>query len=795
MKKKYILLLLIIINIVGIRYINSVSYFPEKITLYRHKVASRTSDPSGITIDSNRIVNKTYEATVDGVKIGGRAFCSGWKYNVPLYWIECEKKAWVNDEDENKKVSASIGQFIYDLRGVDGISERDYFYGEMAINDFLYQKYKDDVNYIRKSFNASNIKISETYRKKIENYYNNYGKNTSVKIMSVKVNNTDITKANATLNVAENYQLKILVKCSDDNCKNFNVEAKDIKVNGAKINAENVSISKNNNDNETITVNIPNNIINSGVGEKNTVNISLNKKIETYLAQRYGCGEGKYRINYQPVVPNMLVPNDYSISLNWDGSFSIENKSEESCEQKITHNTPAQNAELYATEYPSFSKLLDINDASCDEISNNPGKNDCENTDMSYNWVDTVKINNINYYEYCSASFKFENIAVKDNWGKLGGKIYKTENGVVGYATVTYDCNVPSLYNEKNIKHNIAINKSLLAPKLYMRVDKNPVEIKSEIKTVDNYNDVELCSKNNDKVSCENYAGDTKNGFGWIFTATIEYKYPTNMNGFDIPSDAEVSDNNTSTIEFDLTGTTFEKVELDEKNKKCNYGVKSGENVLYRTINYNKPFADYSGNNRKTGSNWCYSGAYELNSNSCLLLGDVDNDGALTQNDEYLIGNYASEKDSINVDCADVNRDGVVDVNDVTELQRKMRSAVNDSNYGDISEDEDGSDGCEGDNPKVQKYIMQRPNANGKYKTVNNVEKSVDGPLYSIKLTSSEIKKIRSSNKNQGGYNSYSSSINEFIGTYIGAENVQGLCKSSIDGNTNCDIDNVWKKV
>lgn len=91
MKKKYILLLLIIINIVGIRYINSVSYFPEKITLYRHKVASRTSDPSGITIDSNRIVNKTYEATVDGVKIGGRAFCSGWKYNVPLYWIECEK--------------------------------------------------------------------------------------------------------------------------------------------------------------------------------------------------------------------------------------------------------------------------------------------------------------------------------------------------------------------------------------------------------------------------------------------------------------------------------------------------------------------------------------------------------------------------------------------------------------------------------------------------------------------------------------------------------------------------------
>lgn len=824
MKKKYILLLLIIINIVGIRYIDAVSYFPEKIILYRYKAANKTSDPSGITIDSNRIVNKTYETTVNNVKISGRAFCSGWKYKVPLYWIECEKKAWVNDEEENKKVSASIGQFIYDLRGTDGISERDYFYGEMAINDFLYQKYEDDVNNIRNSFNAANIKTSETYRKKIENYYNNYGKNTSVKIISVKVNNTDITKANATLNVAENYQLKILVKCSDDNCKNSNVEAKNIQVNGTKISS--VSVSKNNNGTETIIVNIPNNIIRSGIGEKNAVNISLNKKIEIYLAQRYGCGEGKYIYNYQPVVPNMLVPDNYSVPLNWDGTFSIENKSEESCEQKITHNTPAQNADLYVNSYPNFSKLLDINDTSCTPISNNPGKIDCDNTEMSYNWVDTVKINNTDYHEYCSASFEFENIAVNDNWGKLGGKIYKTDNGLVGKAIVTYDCNVPSLYNDNNIIHNIKINNFLLTPKLYMKVGNYEKNIVGKIKMVssDKYNGAQLCRVENDKVSCDNYSSDIKNGFGWAFTATIEYKYPDNMNGFEIPTDAEISNNNKrdniSTIDFDLKETVFKKVEFDERINKCYYGVTGGETVLYRTINYNKPFADYSGSSRKTGSNWCYSGGYELSSNSsCFILGDVDNDGELTETDLNLLGSLVNmvgfnpKIENISEDkyddsgiknsaCVDVNGDGEVNVGDISWLQNIIiqlkgegSPSNNDSNSGDISEDEDGTDGCEGDNPKVQKYIMQRPNANGKYKTANNVEKSVDGPLYSIKLTSFEIKKIRSSNKNQGGYNLYSSSINEFIGEYIGAENVQGLCKSSIDGNTNCDIDNVWKKV
>lgn len=78
--------------------------------------------------------------------------------------------------------------------------------------------------------------------------------------------------------------------------------------------------------------------------------------------------------------------------------------------------------------------------------------------------------------------------------------------------------------------------------------------------------------------------------------------------------------------------------------------------------------------------------------------------------------------------------------------------------------------------------------------TANNVEKSVDGPLYSIKLEPSDIKNIREYNKNQGGYSSSSSSINEFINTYIKENNIGGLCKSSVTNNGICDLDNVWKK-
>lgn len=822
MKKRYILFVLIVI-VCGIRCVCAVSYFPSGIRLYRHKKANKASDSSGITINSNRIVNKTYESKVNNESVSGRAFCTGWKYNVPLSWIDCVKKPWVDNNDvENKRVSASIGQFIYDLRGKDGISERDYFYGEMAINDFLFQKFKDDVNNVRNTLNTSNIKITETYRKKIENYYDNYEKNTSVKIISVKVNNTDITKANATLKKSSNYQLKILVKCSDNNCKNSNVEAKNIKVNGTIISG--AVVSENNDGTETITANIPENYVYSALGTTNSVNIILNKKITTYLAQRYGCGEGIYSINYQPVVPNLLVPDNYSVSLNWDGSFLIEDIIE-SCEQQIKDD-PVANAELYTRllkDSKNYSKLLDINDTSCTS-SDNFGKIDCDKTDISYNWVDTVKINGTDYYEYCSASFKFDNIAVNDNWGKLGGKIYKTDNRLVGEAIVTYSCNVPSLYNDNKTSQKREINNFI--PKLYMKVGNNEKNIVGKIKKVNSDKDAgkQLCEFENNKVYCNNYVNniETKNGFGWAFTSTIEYKYPEKMIGFEIPQDAEISNdnkrNNISIIDFDLNGTVFENGN-NERNTECKYGVVNGNSdVLYRTIDYHKPFANYSGETRKTGNNWCYSGGYDLElNNSCLFLGDVDDDGDLTTNDvdliQYLmtlldnkelenISQELYEKAGIkNIACVDVDQDGLVTVQDATDLQSKIirlnsgdASSNGDLNYEDISENEDGTDGCEGNNPTVQKYIMQRPNANGKYKTANNVEKSV-GPLYSIKLTPSKIKDIRNNNKAQGGYKLYSNSINEFINQYIGAENVQGLCKPSIDGNMDCDVDNVWKKV
>ena len=153
------------------------------------------------------------------------------------------------------------------MRGENGISERDYFYGEMAINDFLYQHYHEDVNNIRNSLNHAvfhepNLSISETYRKKIEDYYNKYSsKESTIKIKNVKVNNVVIGTQNTSINKSQssNYQLKVLLNCSDKNCDDATVNNISVGDENHK-NSINYNVDKNNDGTALITADISNNI-------------------------------------------------------------------------------------------------------------------------------------------------------------------------------------------------------------------------------------------------------------------------------------------------------------------------------------------------------------------------------------------------------------------------------------------------------------------------------------------------------------------------------------------------------
>ena len=826
MKRKYGLLIIAIVTIIYGIDVYAVSYFPEKLQLKRYYDYNKSSDYSGITVYPDRIVNKTYEAKVGNETISGRAFCTEWGYKVPWYYLGCESEPWVkNNDTENEIVSASIGHFIYDLRGENGISERDYFYGEMAINDFLYQHYHEDVNNIRNSsnhavFHEPNLSISETYRKKIEDYYNKYSsKESTIIIKNVKVNNVVIGTQNTSINKSQssNYQLKVLLNCSDKNCDDATVNNISVGDENHK-NSINYNVDKNNDGTALITADISNNI-NESLGVNNYIEISINNTAKTYKSKRYACGK-EYTTKYQSIVPNMLMEGTYNLSpVEWNGVFNI-NDTSKPCEQQITDN-PVSNAELYINHSGNNDygeKLLDINDTSCGHISNNPGKIDCDKTDISYSWIDNnLEIESGKFNAYCSARFSFENNAVKDKYTKKGGKIYKVDNGVIGEATVVYDCNVPILYNNPKVAEK-EIDSSLITPKLKMKVGNNEITINGSITKIENYNDSNLCRKSNGNVLCNNYTNDVKKGFGWGFVAKVQYKYPDSMNGFTVPNDAEVSNNNKSHIDFDLTDTVFKNVSFGEngRNTECKYGVVNGDvEYLYRTINYDKPFVKYYGEERDTGFNWCETGDEEAEANKeiCQLLGDVNGNGNLDDEDVVLIqkiqaaggsgavdaNNFQGMKISLN--CADVDSNGNVDTNDATLVQQMIASLYGESasegitvSYEDKTSDADNNNGCGANNFRIQKYIKQRPNANGKYMTANNVEKSVDGPLYSIKLEPSDIKNIREYNKNQGGYSSSSSSINEFINTYIKENNIGGLCKSSVTNNGICDLDNVWKK-
>ena len=544
------------------------------------------------------------------------------------------------------------------------------------------------------------------------------------------------------------------------------------------------------------------------------------------------------------------------------GTFTI-NGIPDSCATSVSSD-PVKNAELYKDNHSKSdygNLLLDSDNPSCNNIEN---KNSftCENETniINYKWVnDKVNIDGVNRYEMCTATFEFNNDTLNDKIASSTGTVYKgvkvNEDGkyVVGTGKVTYRCDVPELYNSSVAAYSVAEKQVNIIPKLkIVKSNNESINIETKLNKVysivdKNGDDQELCSKNADNsISCNYYVGNDNSiiyannkklkGFGWYFVATFDYLYPNDTNGVDV---ANINESGELNFKFNYDDTIFKDINISESSN-CTFSISNNpkKEVLYRTIDYNKPFLKYNGDIRPTGSNWCGYGddssedvkqgvIIETESankpiQSCPLYGDTNNDYILNDADVNEVSKMFAYEYPYNI-LYDLDNSGIIDTNDWTLFQKIIRDqddvcnipreyieipdsvtcdAVNkniidcanhygrlvnsniDSNnevadYND-SNDESGFNGCGNNNVVVKQYITNRANADGKYKG-----KSVEAGYHFV-LDAKTIKAIRNY-KNNG---EYINSAENFL-SQIDIEK-SGLCINDIK---NCKLEDKWENV
>lgn len=226
----------------------------------------------------------------------------------------------------------------------------------------------------------------------------------------------------------------------------------------------------------------------------------------------------------------------------------------------------------------------------------------------------------------------------------------------------------------------------------------------------------------------------------------------------------------------------------------CDSG--NGDNLIkkynfdFRIIDTNNPFPGLNGNgDREIGKNWCVKRAVgesliDENGDS-YLLGDVNGDGVINgpinggecdddspykDTDVCIVAR--EEFTSMGIRNCDINGDRRCDSGDMLAIAQYL--------IGKVKEYYD----CSSDNVVVQKYIVYAPNSNS------------TEPMYSFTLTPSDIKKIRTYNK-ENKYNDFNlectddKCLSAFITNLMsGHIRIEGnLSKISEPNNSSCLLD------
>ena len=264
---------------------------------------------NSITASYSGTITMSYGATImkKWYNDAARAFCTRFWYSAPTG--TCTAVKWNNDDNTNKKIATAIGAMINKARSLSGgtpgqISDDNYFYGEMAINNFLYYyNGKNSANQVSKMQTWSTIASNANYKAIYAagtTAYNSFGK-TTMQITSPKI----------TLDsVAKKVSVTATVTCYNKDGKTINCSAPCNGTLTLDITKENASTSQLKNQAASCKRNVSGSNIYYTYSTTNPISIgddatkvkatiSLKNKTSNPVAQNYNCGS-----NYQTLTPN-----------------------------------------------------------------------------------------------------------------------------------------------------------------------------------------------------------------------------------------------------------------------------------------------------------------------------------------------------------------------------------------------------------------------------------------------------------------------------------------------------------
>ena len=296
------------------------------------KAADKLADdfPGSITASLGDLYNQ------DGINIykkhyeQGKAFCSLFFKLAPNTGTKCTPTAWNSDNTKNKKIGAGVAKIVLEARRSShpstpndaGIEWDKYFYGEMAINDFLYTyNGKNSDNNMARISNWSNVKTNSTFikmRSLAEKGYDNYGK-ASLDLSGAKLNvSEDGTTVVATVNAVCKDPEGNSIKCNTGNVTSYNSAV--LKEMYAEFNGQRYNLSVSSSDTDKTILTTESVAIGSvDPNTRITFSYKVNGVYNYPVAQQYNCGT-----SYQKLVPNYIINIPENINDTASASYTAD---------------------------------------------------------------------------------------------------------------------------------------------------------------------------------------------------------------------------------------------------------------------------------------------------------------------------------------------------------------------------------------------------------------------------------------------------------------------------------------
>lgn len=626
-------------------------------------------------------------------------------------------------EQWNLAIQAGIGNIIYTYyRGYKNASDpnnerqKRELFTTYAINLFLYEVNGKNVNNLAPNWgskpNVTELLKNSGYTDIVSNAIEEYKKvNTKFELKF------DKTKIKYAYNKNDKIYYSEKIKVSAEYLASSSVTKAIVTVNGKDYDCiketEGLCSVEETSKNE-YRIKIYDNILESeavvGSSEVSTKFEVQGKKQEYYIASEYV--DSNRSTTVQDMVPNVLHKIVESKFAGLDGKFTYVLEPDD-CPTALS-KVDVSGKQLHGLyeNYNDFGELLNVASPSCDKPINNSSFS-CGSSTIEKRWVeDIVGSKGGSRYSnkaYCTATFKLDSNLFSSSETKQGNLIYKSDDGEVAKAYISYNCNIPYFKNGTDEKQDISINigktstkgKASLAPSLKIKLfnDAGYISFADTVTLVGESDDGanRSCREDGDNIICTITKGETtKENVSIGFQAVVDYKYSDNNKygvqkqspnldftftkiadcdnnciqmGYGIPVDNNEklgSYNSTLTLDFQDNNIFKEGTQ----NLECGFNITEQsikKDLLYRAIDTTEPFLSVYGEERYTGVNWCGEPMIDADtptnnyvevtlkdvSSSCRYLGDINGNGDWDEEDLEWLTNYDDNKNGVDQEVID----------------------------------------------------------------------------------------------------------------------------------------------